>query len=207
MKQLVLSFATLALLLTAALPASAARLQFGARGGINTTSFRFNAVTIDGTRFTPGPARIGYEAGFVVRLNLSHHFHLQSEINYDFVNYRINAVREESAREVRLHSERLELPVQLGFQFGPVRLFGGAAFRLNSVDRSSRPKLLQIDHNGERVAWMGGIGLNVRHFFLDLRVQGYPGTKRYNNFISNGIQRRVRMNHDLIWGGSLGFFF
>ena len=103
--------------------------------------------------------------------------------------------------------DALPLALQLGFQFGPVRLFGGASFRLNSVERSSHPDLLQIDYGSDRIAWLGGLGLNIRHFFVDFRVQGYPGPKHRSTFISEGAEARVRLRSDLIMSGSLGFFF
>ena len=198
----------LALLAVTALctAARAQRLRVGVRGGIITTDWRFSPVAIDGTRFVTGPSRVGCETGFVVRFDLTKTLHLQTELNYDFVNYTVRATGEEGRTDVRLRSERLELPLQLGLQFGPVRLFGGASFRLNSDCKSSHPGLLQVQFGPERVAWMGGLGVNIRHFFLDVRLQGYPG-RHTNTFTSNGIRQRVRTAHDIVWGGSLGFFF
>lgn len=187
--------------------ASAQRLRVGARGGINTTDHRFAPVLIDGTCFTRGASRPGCEAGFVVRLNLTKRIHLQTELDYAFVNYSVRATRDAAETDVRLRSERLELPLQLGFQFGPVRLFGGASVRLNSACKSSHPDLLLVNFGSEDLSWMGGLGLNIKHFFIDVRFQGYPSTNHANTFISNGTARRVRMRSDLVWGGSLGFFF
>lgn len=204
MKRLLLS---LAAALTLCGAASAQRLQAGFRGGINTTDFRFSPVVINGTRFVAGPSRTGFEAGFVLRLNLSKFVHLQSELNYNFVNYAVRGTRENMSTDVRLRSERLEIPVQLGFQFGVVRLFGGASFRVNHSLKSSHPDLLQIGFGSGKVAWMGGLGLQIKHFFLDVRIQGYPGPTHRNTFISKGYRQNVRMRHDIVWGGSLGFFF
>ena len=187
--------------------ASAQRLRVGVRGGINTTDHRFIPVTVNDTRFVSGSSRTGYEAGFVVRLNLSQFVHLQTELNYGFINYNIGATREQVRTDVRIRSERLELPLQLGLQFGPVRLFGGASFRLNSACKSSHPDLLQVNFGSEDVSWIGGLGLKIKHFFLDVRLQGYPSRKHTNTFISGDRQQRVRMRSDLVWGGSLGFFF
>lgn len=198
---------TLVAALTVGGAASAQRLQAGFRGGINTTDYRFSPVVIDGTRFVTGSSRAGYEAGFVLRLNLSKFVHLQSELNYDFVNYTIHAANANLHTDVRLRSERLELPVQLGFQFGVIRLFGGVSFRLNTLLHSSHPDLLKVGFGSDNVALMGGLGLNIKHFFLDFRLQGYAGSKNYNTFISNGIRQKVRMRTNIVWGGSFGFFF
>ncbi|MCX4300970.1 MAG: outer membrane beta-barrel protein [Alistipes sp.] len=194
-------------LLFASGTASARRLQVGFRGGINTTDYRFSPVAIGETRFVTGSSRAGFETGFVLRLNLSKFVHLQSELNYDFVNYSIRATRANLQTDVRLRSERLEVPVQLGFQLGIVRLFGGASFRLNNSLHSSHPDLLKIRFDTENMAWMGGIGLNFKHFFLDFRLQGYPGSKHNNIFESNGIRQKVHIRSNIVYGGSLGFFF
>ncbi len=184
----------------------AQRLQVGLRGGANLTDYHFSAVEIDGTRFSPGSTRAGFGAGFVVRLNLTKHLNLQSELDYDFVNY---AIRAESPRprNIRIRAERLEVPVQLGLQFGALRLFGGAAFRLTDSEHSSAPDLLRVRFDRDAIAVMGGIGLNIRHFFLDLRVQGYPRSRVWNTFISGGEEHRVRISRDIVYGASMGFFF
>lgn len=195
------------LLLFAGGTASARRLQIGFRGGINTTDYRFSPVAIGDTRFVAGSSRAGFETGLVLRLNLSKFVHLQSELNYDFVNYTIRATRSNLQTDVRLRSERLEIPLQLGFQVGIIRFFGGASFRLDNSLKSSHPDLLKVRFDSEKIAWMGGIGLNVGHFFLDFRIQGYPGSKNKNVFLSNEIHQKVHIRNNIVYGGSLGFFF
>lgn len=186
--------------------ASAQRLRVGVRGGINAVDYKFVPTTINGVRFSPGSAHVGYEAGFVVRLNLTKHLHLQSELNYNFINY--NILADGAARNyLKLKTQRLEIPVQLGLQFGMFRLFGGASFRVAHSERSNIPRLLEVDYNDQNVAVMGGIGLNIRKFFIDFRVQGYPRSRVWNTFTSNGISARVKVPHEIVYGGSLGFFF
>jgi len=51
----------------------------------------FSRVEIGENRFRPGPAKAGYQAGFVLRFNLTRRLHLQSELNFAFVNYSIRA--------------------------------------------------------------------------------------------------------------------
>lgn len=186
--------------------ASAQRFRVGVRGGVNVADYRFTPFSIGGSRFSAGSARAGFETGFVLRLNITKHLHLQSEINYDFVNYSVlseGAVR----RGIRLRAERLEIPVQLGLQFGALRLFGGASFRVADSQRSSAPGLLKVCFNDDEIALAGGLGLNVGHFFLDVRVQGYPRSRLWNTFTSGGVEERVEVTRDLIYGASIGFFF
>lgn len=144
--------------------------------------------------------------GDVLRLNLSKHLHLQSELNYAFVNYNVLA-ENSGSRRIALRTERFEIPVQLGFQFGVLRLFGGALFRVTESERSSVPQLLKVRFNNGDVGVMGGLGFNIRKFFIDFRISGYPRSRVWHDFTSEGIARRVKVPHDIVYGGSLGFFF
>ncbi len=186
--------------------ASAQRLMVGVRGGVNFADYSFVPTRIGDTRFTPGAVRAGYDVGFVLRLNLSKHLHLQSELNYAFVNYNVLA-ENSGSRRIALRTERFEIPVQLGFQFGVLRLFGGALFRVTESERSSVPQLLKVRFNNGDVGVMGGLGFNVRKFFIDFRISGYPRSRVWHDFTSEGIARRVKVPHDIVYGGSLGFFF
>ena len=111
------------------------------------------------------------------------------------------------AQRIALRTERFEIPVQLGFQFGVLRLFGGALFRVTESERSSVPQLLKVRFNNGDVGVMGGLGFNIRKFFIDFRISGYPRSRVWHDFTSEGIARRVKVPHDIVYGGSLGFFF
>ena len=72
--------------------AAAQRLMVGVRGGGNFADYSFVPTRIVDTRFTPGSVRAGYDVGFVLRLNLSKHLHLQSELIFVFVFFFVLAV-------------------------------------------------------------------------------------------------------------------
>ncbi len=203
MKQM---FSLLAVLLLLGGTASAQRLMVGVRGGVNFTDYSFGQIRIGDVRFSPGSSRAGYEAGLVVRLNLTKHLHLQSELNYVFANYDVQAV-DTRQRTVVLRTERLQIPVELGFQFGVLRIFGGVQFRIAQMQHSSAPTLLTVGFNDSDVALLGGLGIHVRKFFLDFRISGYPRGHVWQTFSSNQVSRRVKVPHDIVYGGSLGFFF
>ena len=199
-----LFFLILALVLSGA--ASAQRLMVGVRGGVSFADYSFVPTRIGDTRFSPGSVRAGYNVGFVLRLNLSKHLHLQSELDYAFVNYNVLA-ENSGSRRITLRTERFEIPVQLGFQFGVLRLFGGAQFRVTGSERSSVPQVLKVRFNNGDVGVMGGLGFNVRKFFIDFRISGYPRSRVWHNFTSDGVTQRVKVPRDIVYGGSLGFFF
>lgn len=182
------------------------RFEVGVRSGVNFADYSFASVRIANARFAPASVRTGYDVGLVLRLNLSRHLHIQSELNYAFVNYGVRAY-DPYAHTVMLRTERLEIPVQLGFQFGILRLFAGAQFRVADSERSSAPQLLHIGFNDSDIGIMGGAGLRIRKFFLEFRVSGYPRSSVWHDFRSNGIVQRVKSSQDIVYGGSLGFFF
>lgn len=186
--------------------ASAQRLQFGLRGGINTVDHSFGRVRVGDLAVTGGKAQIGYDVGVVLRLNITRHLHLQSELNYAFNDYSFR-VSELYTREVKMRTERLELPVELGLQFGVFRIFGGAQFRLTQSGRSTAPGLLKVHFNDDDIALVGGLGLNIKKFFLDFRVSGYPRSHVWNTFVADGVSRRVQVSRNIVYGGSIGFFF
>ena len=186
--------------------ASAQRLMVGVRGGVKFADYSFVPTRIGDVRFTPGSVRTGYDVGFVVRLNLSKHLHLQSELDYAFINYGVHA-EGASRRNITLRTERFEIPVQLGFQFGVFRLFGGAQFRVANSARSSSPQLLKVRFNNDNVGIVGGAGFNIRKFFIDFRVSGYPRSRVWHHFTSDNITQRVKVSRDIVYGGSIGFFF
>ena len=84
-----------------------------------------------------------------------------------------------------------------------LRLFGGALFRVTESERSSVPQLLKVRFIICDVGVMGGLGCNIRKFFIDFRISGYPRSRVWHDFTSEGIARRVKVPHDIVYGGSL----
>lgn len=188
--------------------ASAQRLRLGVRGGLNTSDYRFSTTELGETGISRGSSRLGYDVGLVFRLNLSRHFHLQAEANYVFANYGYH-LHGANTRHVRIRAERLEFPVELGFKFAKVlRIFGGAVFRATESQRSSAPGVFKVKFNDGDIAMIGGLGLDIGKFFLDFRVTAYPQSHTWNTFnLAGTAPRRMRIDRNIIYGGSIGFFF
>ena len=85
--------------------------------------------------------------------------------NYFFIDvqsrgaYPVWAKKRMERAGIALRTERFEIPVQLGFQFGVLRLFGGALFRVTESERSSVPQLLKVRFNNGDV----GVMLSLIH--------------------------------------------
>lgn len=187
-----------ALLLTGAASAQR-RFQVGVRGGVTTTSHTFFPR---GNRRKPIPARSrqgGLSGG--LRPAVQPHPPPASAVGAKF---RIRQLLDPRRRLPR--PQRFEIPLLLGLQFGPLRLFGGAQFRVADSERDSAPKLLKVNFNDD-VGIMGGVGFNIRKFFFDFRLSGYARSHVWNTFVSDGVSQRVRIPRNLVYGGSVGFFF
>lgn len=199
-------FLTLCCLLLGVGSACAKRLQAGVRGGVTLTDYKFAPVKIGDISFSPGAKRPGFDMGLVIRLNLSRRIHLQSEFNYVSANYDLRSGGA-AGRNIRIEAKRFEIPVEMGFQFGVVRIFAGARFRPAQGGHSSAPETVNISFNNHNVAVIGGLGLNIRKFFIDFRASGYPRNRIWQTFTSHGTSQRVKISHDMVYGCSMGFFF
>ena len=186
----------------------AQRFQVGARIGANLSDYSTaDAKFTEGT-FYRGSVRAGFEAAILFRLNITRHLNLQTEFEYDRANYDFRYSGPAYAqRNVRLHADRIEIPLLLGIDAGPVRLFGGASFRAAHSENSSAPSLLRLKFNDSDVALTGGAGLKINKFFIEGRISGYPKKSLTNKITSKGETLDIKVCHNIKWTLTAGFFF
>ena len=67
--------------------------------------------------------------------------------------------------------------------------------------------MLRVKFNDSDIALTGGAGLHIRRFFIDFRVTGYPWSNLRNTFYSGDASARVKVRRNLLYGGSVGFYF
>lgn len=126
----------LALLLTGAAALAQRRFQVGVRGV--ATSYTFSAWKSE-NRFRPGPAKAGYQAGWSCWFNLTRRLHLQSELNFAFVNYSIAPKAPHPQRLMR--SERFEIRCSWAFSSGAsAALRRRGQFRVAPTRTGQRPR-------------------------------------------------------------------
>lgn len=73
------------MLLGTCVAAHAQCLRVGVRGGVNTVDYSVAPVTVGDATFSAGNAKVGYEAGLLLRFRLAKHLHLPSGLNYQFI--------------------------------------------------------------------------------------------------------------------------
>lgn len=199
----------LTLLLSAALSAAAfaqQRFNVGIRAGVNISDYALPAISSPDATLRNARNRAGFEASLLARFNFTRHLNLQAEFEYDRNNYGFNCRKGYGNRRVTVNTNRIEIPLLLGLNLGPVRLFGGASFRLSHNEKSNAPSILQIKFSDRKAALTGGAGINIKHFFVEARITGYPGSAA-NTAIFYGTPVKVKPRHDLKWSLSTGFLF
>lgn len=196
------------LILSAALCSAsyAQRFRVGLRAGANFSDYSISTLSTENGLLRSGKSRTGFEAALITRLAVTKHINLQAEFEYDRVNYQYRLLRSAHNRDIAVNTNRIEIPLTLGINLGPVRVFGGAAFRVSHNEKSDAPSLLTVKFDDSRVAMTGGASLNIHKFFLEGRITGYPRTTS-NHITLNGAQHKVRVGQDLKWSLSAGVLF
>jgi len=189
--------------------AYAQRFKVGVRVGADMVDYSSPRIEFAGGSVSHGSNRVGFETALIGRLNITRHLHLQTEFEFSRTGYafRYHYAEGYSQRNIKIHANRIEIPLQIGINAGPVRLFGGVAFRVAHSEKSNAPSLLKVKFNDSNIGLTGGVGVNIRRFFIDARITGYPRSTIYNTFTSNGETHRTAIGRHIRWSVSTGFFF
>lgn len=186
----------------------AQRFRAGLRAGGNIMDYSMPAVVFDDGTFRKGDVKAGFEAALVVRLGITKHLHLQTEFAYNRANYDFDYLDNRTGRRsVTINANRMEVPVELGLNFGGLRLFGGAVFRIAHSERSSNTALLKVGFNDSDVGFTAGAGFLYKSFFVEGRVSGYFTPHTRNRFTSLGETQTVNFGRHLRWSLSTGILF
>lgn len=187
--------------------ADAQFLHVGLRAGLNLSDISVPRFSLDDAMVSSGRTKCGYQAAFMMRANLTRHLNLQAELEYSCAVNSYDIDRGSYTRSTNIQLRRLSLPIELGLQFGAVRLFGGAAFALGDWTANSNAAVLSADYDLPDVSIVGGVGVHFKKIFLEARVQSSSKAAQYNLYrISNAV-RSVKVKRNLLWSFSAGFFF
>lgn len=198
---------TLIALAIAVTPALAQQFQVGIRVGANISDFSLPQVPFGENSITGGNPMVGFETSLMARINILKHLYMQAEFEFSRPSYRLKYASPEHNRVVRLHANRVELPLMLGVKIGPINLFGGTFLRIAHNEKSSAPTLVKIEFNDSEVGLMGGLGFNIRNFFIEGRITGYPKSSVTTIIESNGIRQKVGVGRNIRYSLSTGIFF
>ena len=199
--------ATILLLVAVVAPAFAQQFDVGIRAGANLADFSLPKVSFEEGSLSGGDLRVGFETALVARFTILRHLYMQTEFEYGHTRYQLRYESRQPLRLVTLQANRVELPLMLGLRFGPVAIFGGTFLRIAHNEKSSDPTLAKVQFNDSEVGVMGGLGVNIRKFFIEARVTGYPKTSVTAIVESNGISQKVDVGRNIRYSLSAGIFF
>ena len=157
--------------------ADAQLLKVGARVGIGTGTYDFTSVPIDGGTLEPATDRSGgYQAAVILRLSIPTFIFIQPELQLSQRDYSFGIKYPSEPKEFKtLRTQRLDVPLLVGFKFGAVRIFGGPVWRIGSKQylKGSGSTLFDVTFNDNDIAAVGGASVEFGSFFFDLRYTGY----------------------------------
>ena len=163
--------------------AATAQIKFGIKGGLSTTELEPNQLIITDRNdieqlgLTVENANYGVHLGLFTQIKIGKFF-LQPEVlfNSNTVEYGIQDFADAGLIE-SLRSEsyqHLDIPVLMGFKFGPLRLGGGP---VGHVFINSSSELFDLDGYGQKFdemtwGWQAGVGLDLWKLMFDIRYEG-----------------------------------
>jgi opacity protein-like surface antigen len=167
------------------------QIKIGLKAGVSTTTvptydFNNGTNTIEALK----DASYGIHGGLFMRLSLLG-IYLQPEVLFSSTKYEYNVATTTNPEEVLSQQfNKLDIPVLLGFNLGPIRVNAGpsASILINS------PKALFDDPDFESLyrsatfGYQAGVGVDfLKRLTLDLRYEGSL-SKKYGDAINIGSQ-------------------
>ncbi len=155
----------------------------GVRGGVNFADYSFVPTRIGDTRFTPGAVRAGLtwasSCGSTSRSTSICNRNWTTPSSITTCWPRTPGAAASAAHRAVRDSRPAGLPVRRA-----------AAVRRRAVPRhgfraQQRPQALKVRFNNGDVGVMGGLGFNIRKFFIDFRISGYPRSRVWVRFTTS----------------------
>lgn len=162
---------------------SQAQVRFGIKAGFSTTSIEPNDLNIfnqNGVKelgIALNDAKYGIHFGGLVRVGLGSFF-VQPEFLFNSNKNDFTVTDFSSGGSTpKVLSESyqyLDIPLLVGFQFNPIRLYIGPEGHIFISSDSDLSNLnnFKDDFNNMTLAWQGGIGLDIWNLMVDLRYEG-----------------------------------
>ena len=211
MKKLLLM---LTLMMTFAFMANA-QFKIGLKGGMSTSDLDpnqlliINAQSADEFGLTIKEANYGVHFGLFMQAQIGKFF-LQPEVlfNSNSVDFSVQDFGDGIIQQAFNEKyQYLNIPVLMGFKFGPLRLGAGP---VGHVFLNSKSELFDISNYDQKFdemtyGWQAGVGLDIGKLMLDFRYEG-----NFNNFGDHIVFGEKAYQFDQQAGGftaSLGLSF
>lgn len=190
------------------------QFRIGLKGGLSTTDVNakdievFDQGGIERLKLAFDEAKYGIHGGIVIRAQFNK-FLFQPEVlfNSNTVEYSVEDFDNQITEVLEEKFQYLDIPVLVGFKFGPLRLMGGPEGRVFINSASDLFKFDDYDQTFDdlQISWLGGAGLDIWNLMIDVRYEG-----SFNNFgdhIRFGDQKFDFSDEPNRWTFSVGFLF
>lgn len=160
-----------------------AQVKFGIRGGIATAQIEPNDLLILGAndaeelKLAVNNSDYGTHFGFFTQIKIKKFF-IQPEVlfNSNSVNYTVTDFRDPNVIDLVKNEkyQNLDIPLMMGFKFGPLRLQGGP---VGHVFLNSTSELFDVQGYDQKFdemtfGYQAGIGLDIWKLVLDVKYEG-----------------------------------
>ena len=202
----------IAMLTLLAIPAFS-QLRFGVKGGISTTDLNAQDISIlergalDELQIAFEEAQYGIHGGLVIRAQFDK-FLIQPEVifNSNTVEYE-NTEGNQVPELLEEKFQYLDIPLLVGFKFGPLRLMGGPEGRvfINSASDLFRFEDYDQTFDDLEFSWLAGVGLDIWNLMIDVRYEG--SFNEFGDHIRFGNEEFNFSDEPNRWIFSLGLLF
>jgi Outer membrane protein beta-barrel domain len=178
------------------------QINFGLKAGVSTTSLSmptFKTITSGTTSFTVdniNSAKYGFHGGVFMRVTLFG-FYIQPELLFSTRtdSYTITNLQTTTAAITNQNFNKLDIPVMVGFKFGPLRINAGPSGSLLINSPKSLISNPDFKNNFSRMTYgyQAGLGFDLfKLFTFDLRYEG--SLQKYQNQIQNLVGTKYNLD-------------
>ncbi|MFN7115795.1 MAG: outer membrane beta-barrel protein [Saprospiraceae bacterium] len=151
----------------------------------------------------------GIHGGLVIRAQLGS-FLIQPEVLFssNSVDYRVDDLTNNLFDQIKEEKfQYLNIPVLLGYKFGPLRLMAGPQGHIFINNSSELTDFANYDEKFKSMtlSWLGGVGLDLWSLMLDVRYEG--NFNKFGEHIRFGDQQFDFADRPSRWTFSVGFLF
>tara|TARA_B100001115_G_C15845004_1_gene425210 strand:- start:952 stop:1560 length:609 start_codon:yes stop_codon:yes gene_type:complete len=163
----------LALILTFSLGSLQAQLDFGLRAGVGLAKAGisdFNSAQQAIEDIEDAERELSYHAGIYFKIKTPVLF-IQPEVIFSQVSQSVNAQQSGTTaeRSLELDMSRVDIPLLIGKQFGPLRLMAGPVYSANISDLSGN---IDSDLKSGTFGYQLGLGFEIKKLLIDVRYEG-----------------------------------
>ena len=204
-------FVLIAILCFGKINFSQAQFTLGIRGGVNFSQLKTDSQQSVGVNIRQSlDTKTGYVGGIYARIGKK--VFIQPELIFSAKGGSINVLPQNgsTAQTVAIEYNNLDVPLLIGFKFGPIRLNAGPVASFKISDKGLDDELKKYSSNvGESFknasyGYQAGAGVDLGSFCLDLRYEGSLSDISSGDFkdnLSNKVNFSQRGN---LWQVTLG---